>query len=154
MIFAPLAALLLLAEPTGLPPAPTWRADAPVPPPSDALRIPRSPDGQFYVTGLVNGVAVRFVVDTGASTVMLTQHDAGRVGLRVGGERFTARARTAGGYTPVAPVRLDRLAIGERQVRNVAAVVSSVDTGASLLGMSALAQLRRVTIEDDVLRLE
>lgn len=149
-----IAALMMLAQPAGLPPAPQWRADAPVPPPAEALKVPRSPDGQFYVTGLVNGVAVRFVVDTGASTVMLTPHDAGRVGLNIGGEKFTARARTAGGYTAVAPVRLQRVALGDREVQDVPAAVTSVDTGASLLGMSFLQRLRRVTIEGDVLRLE
>jgi clan AA aspartic protease (TIGR02281 family) len=154
MSSALVAAMLLFAEAQGLPPAPQWRADAPAPAPADPLTIPRSPDGQFYVNGLVNGVSVRFIVDTGASTVMLTRHDAGRVGLNVESGEFTSRARTAGGYTPVAPVRLQRIALGDREARNVPAVVSSVDLGVSLLGMSYLQRLRRVTIEDDVLRLE
>jgi len=149
-----LLAFLLSAQPQGLPAAPTWRSDSPVAPPADALAVPRSPDGHFYVNGLVNGVGVRFVVDTGASTVMLTPHDAGRVGLNVGTGRFTARARTPGGVVAVAPVRLQRLAVGEREAREVAAVVSSIDSGVSLLGMSFLQRLRRVSIEDDVLRLE
>ena len=163
-------AALLLAQPAGLPPAPVWRQDAPVLPPSSMeatepapptiaagladRRIIRSPDGHFYVNGLVNGVGVRFVVDTGAGAVMLTPYDASRIGLNIMPADYRQRARTAGGVTNVAPVTLGLMAVGGRQVRNVPAVVSSVDTGVSLLGMSFLKHMRRVTIENDELKLE
>lgn len=165
------AIALMLAQPSGLPPAPVWRKDAPVPPPASMeapetpppaasavgiadKRITRSPDGHFYLNGLVNGVGVRFVVDTGAGAVMLTPYDAVRIGLKVGPADFTRRAITAGGVVYVAPVTLDLVAVGSRQVRNVPAVVSNADTGVSLLGMSFLKHMRRVTIENDVLHLE
>jgi aspartyl protease family protein len=166
------AVVLMLAQPAGLPPAPTWRKDAPVPPPvsmemrSGAPAVPastsgtadrsvaRSPDGHFYLDGLVNGMGVRFVVDTGAGAVMLTPYDAQRLGLKVGPGDFTRRAVTAGGITYVAPVTLDLVAVGGRQVRNVPAVVSSNDSGVSLLGMSFLKHMKRVTIENGVLKLE
>ncbi len=164
-----LAALMLL-QAAGLPPAPQWRPDAPIPPPSSmerprpgaagaavgvsSRRIARSPDGHFYADGLVNGVGVRFIVDTGAGMVMLTPHDAMRAGIVVAPDDFRMQARTAGGTTDVAPVTLKQVAVGERQARDVAAVVASVDTGISLLGMSFLRHLKRVTIENDVLHLE
>lgn len=164
-----LAALMLL-QAAGLPPAPTWRPDAPIPGPTSMQgaspaapattmgvadrRVARSPDGHFYVTGLVNGVGVRFVVDTGAGMVMLTPQDAVRAGLNVGPAAYTAQAKTAGGVSAVAPVTLERVAVGGRQVSNVFGVVSSVDTGISLLGMSFLRHMKRVTIENDVLLLE
>jgi clan AA aspartic protease (TIGR02281 family) len=166
------AVALLAAAPTGLPPAPTWRSDAPVPPPnapattwrSDAPvaapeklsgnSVPRAPDGHFYVIGLVNGVAVRFIVDTGATAVVLTPHDAGRAGLNVGPDKFTQRARSASGMVQVAPVRLGHVVVGKRELRDVPAAVSSVDTGVSLLGMTFLSRLRRVSIESDTLTLE
>jgi aspartyl protease family protein len=169
-----LAALMLL-QAAGLPPAPQWRADAPIPPPpgmaADApgpagatgapvaigggeQRLARAPDGHFYVNGLVNGVGVRFVVDTGAGMVMLTPQDAARAGLKVQPADYRMQARTAGGLSSVAPVSLGLVAVGGRQVRDVAAVVSSVDTGLSLLGMSFLKHLKRVTIENDVMHLE
>lgn len=167
---AAIVALMLLQA--GLPPAPVWRKDAPVPPPSSMeapepprtpatsasgtadRAITRSPDGHYYLNGLVNGVGVRFVVDTGAGAVMLTPADAARAGLKVGPADFRRRAITAAGYTYVAPVTLDLIAVGGRQVRNVPAVVSSADTGVSLLGMSFLKHMRRVTIENGVLKLE
>lgn len=168
-----IAALLMLAQPAGLPPAPTWRKDAPVPPPVSMeareaapkapaavatgaanRSIARSPDGHFYLDGLVNGVGVRFVVDTGAGAVMLTPYDAGRIGLKVAPGDFRQRAVTASGATFVAPVMLGLVAVGGRQVRNVPAVVASADTGVSLLGMSFLRHMRRVTIENDTLKLE
>lgn len=173
------AALMMLAQPSGLPPAstgglppaPTWRKDAPVPPPASMeapepaaaatgavgtanRSIDRSPDGHFYLNGLVNGVGVRFIVDTGAGAVMLSPSDAQRIGLKVGPADFRRRAITAGGATYVSPVTLYLVAVVGRQVRNVPAVVASHDTGVSLLGMSFLKHMRRVTIENGVLKLE
>lgn len=166
---AALVALMLL-QATGLPPAPQWRPDAPIPPPTSmekpragpagtsvgvsSRRITRAPDGHFYADGLVNGVGVRFIVDTGAGMVMLTPHDAARAGIAVAPGDYRMQAKTAGGTTAVAPVTLKQVAVGERQVSDVFAVVSSVDTGISLLGMSFLRHLKRVTIENDVLNLE
>lgn len=158
---------LMLAQAAGLPAAPVWRPDSPVPPPasleapdpgttagSSDKRITRSPDGHYYINGLVNGVGVRFVVDTGAGAVMLTPYDAQRIGLKVGPADFRQRAVTPAGMTYVAPVTLGLVAVGGRQVRNVPAVVSSADTGVSLLGMSFLKHMQRVTIENGVLKLE
>ena len=160
-------AALMLAQAAGLPAGPVWRKDSPVPPPTsleapdaalatgDAeMQITRSPDGHFYINGLVNGVGVRFVVDTGAGAVMLTPYDAGRIGLKFGPADFRQRAMTPAGVTYVAPVTLGLMAVGGRQVRNVSAVVTSADTGVSLLGMSFLKHMQRVTIENDVLKLE
>jgi aspartyl protease family protein len=164
---AAVAVALMLAQPAGLPAAPVWRNDSPVPPPAsmeapDAgtttgtadKRIARSPDGHYYINGLVNGVGVRFVVDTGAGAVMLTPYDAGRIGLKVGPADFRQRAATPAGVTYVAPVTLGLVAVGGRQVRDVPAVVTSADTGVSLLGMSFLKHMQRVTIENGVLKLE
>jgi aspartyl protease family protein len=164
---AALAALMLL-QAAGLPPAPQWRSDAPIPPPTSmekagpaaaglgvaSRRIARAPDGHFYADGLVNGVGVRFIVDTGAGMVMLTPHDAMRAGIVVAPGDYRMQAKTAGGTTDVAPVTLKQVAVGERQVSEVAAVVASADTGISLLGMSFLRHLKRVTIENDVMHLE
>lgn len=160
-------AALMLAQAAGLPSGPVWRKDAPVPPPASLeaadpgtatgtadKQITRSPDGHFYINGLVNGVGVRFVVDTGAGPVMLTPYDAGRIGLKFGPADFRQRAMTPAGVTYVAPVTLGLMAVGGRQVRNVSAVVTSADTGVSLLGMSFLKHMQRVTIENDVLKLE
>ncbi len=164
---AALAALMLL-QAAGLPPAPQWRADAPIPPPGSmekaspaaasvglsGSRITRSPDGHFYANGLVNGVGVRFIVDTGAGMVMLTPSDANRVGVKTLPADFRMQVKTAAGNSSVAPVTLAAVAVGQRQVSDVFAVVSSVDTGVSLLGMSFLRHMKRVTIENDVMHLE
>ena len=162
-----LAALMLL-QAAGLPPAPQWRADAPIPPPVSmekaqagpvevalsGSRITRAPDGHFYATALVNGIGVRFIVDTGASTVMLTPLDAARVGLTLAPADFRLQARTASGIAEVAPVTLTTVAVGSRQVSGVPGVVSRVDSGMSLLGMTFLRHMKRVTIENDVMHLE
>ena len=117
-------------------------------------RITRSPDGHFYANGLVNGVGIRFVIDTGAGMVMLTPQDATRAGLAISPADYRMQAKTAGGTTNVAPVTLKLVAVGGRQVSDVFAVVSSVDTGISLLGMTFLRHMKRVTIENDVMHLE
>ena len=49
----------------------------------DAFEIVRGADRHFHLTLKVNGQNVRFIVDTGASEIVLTQDDAARVGIDV-----------------------------------------------------------------------
>jgi aspartyl protease family protein len=48
------------------------------------LRIPRARDGHFYVEGTVNGRAITFLVDTGASVVVVSEAFARQAGLPAG----------------------------------------------------------------------
>ncbi len=97
-------------------------------------------DGHFYVEALVNGVSVRFVIDTGASDIVLTREDAARAGVSADGLSFTGSAQTANGVVRTAPVRIKTFALGPWEDGDVRASVNDGQMGGSLLGMSYLSR--------------
>lgn len=119
-----------------------------------AIAVPRAADGLFYVHGTVNGVVVRFLVDTGATSIVLTADDAARAGLAVRSDDYRYNASTVGGKTAMARVRVTRLATGATERRDVEAAVVNSGLTVSLLGQSWLAQLRSLSISGNTLRLE
>ena len=115
---------------------------------SGEVMFKRSLGGDFVVAAKVDDRPVKFVFDTGASTVVLTAEDARRVGLDAGGLDFSAEVFTANGATMAAQTRLARVSVGPIVVRNVRALVTR--PGAmqeSLLGMSFLEQLQSYGVE-------
>lgn len=113
------------------------------------IEVPRARDGHYYLTAEVNGVSVDFMVDTGASEVVLTQPDAARAGLDPGSLRYSATASTANGTVAIAPVRLDELRLGDMVQRRVRASVNGGEMEQSLLGMSYLQHFARIEIAGD-----
>jgi aspartyl protease family protein len=108
--------------------------------------LQRGPDGHFYADAQVNGTTVRFMVDTGASVVVLTPEDAQRAGIQLPSERSTAMG--VGGPVETIPVTLDRIAVGGIEARGVqAAVVEELPV--SLLGQSYLQRVSSVEIRGD-----
>lgn len=118
------------------------------------IELPRAPDGHYYLTAEVNGVPLLFVVDTGASRIVLSQQDARRAGIDTGELVFTGRALTANGEVRTAPVRLDRIELGPIRDTNVRAVVNGGEMEGSLLGMDYLHRFSRVEIAEGRLVLE
>ena len=116
--------------------------------------VPMQQDGHFYLTLEVNGTPVRFVVDTGATEMVLSAGDAARVGLSPQELVFSGRAFTANGPVETAPVRLDTVALGPVTDEGVRAVVNSGELGESLLGMSYLRRFDRIEISDGQMLLE
>lgn len=108
--------------------------------------IIRAPDGHFYADAQVNGARIRFLIDTGASMVVLTPADAQRAAIALPAERMTARG--AGGEIEVIPVSIERIAIGPLEARNVRAAIAE-QVGVSLLGQSFLSQIGTVEISGD-----
>lgn len=111
--------------------------------------LERAPDGHFYADAQVNGVAVRFLVDSGASVVALTPADAARIGKHVGPGDATLKVTTANGEAAVSPVKLDQVSIGSVSVSQVDAVVAGEGLNISLLGQSFLQRVGTVKIEND-----
>jgi clan AA aspartic protease (TIGR02281 family) len=114
-----------------------------------AAELVRSADGLFYLDAKVNGVPVRFLVDTGATSVVLTDADARRAGVATDLSGSIERAETAGGSTPMARVRLASLEAGPARRHDVEACVTASGLSVSLLGQSWLAQFESVTITRD-----
>lgn len=121
--------------------------------PIDPLTLTRSADGLFYVTAAVNGVPVRFVVDTGANVVVLTRADAAAAGVT--GSTAGGRAlRTAGGTAAMRWATIERLTIGDHAIADAdAAIVGDGGLPHSLLGQSALSRLDSVTLRGNRLHL-
>lgn len=107
--------------------------------------------GHFTVEALVDGVPVRFLVDTGASDVTLSPDDAARIGLNPDRLTFNRPYRTANGIVMGAPVTLSSIRVGPILVRDVAASVNGAPLNASLLGMSFLERLRGYRVENGTL---
>lgn len=96
-----------------------------------------SDGGHFFAAGSINGKAVRFVVDTGATSIALGEDDADRIGLKYRqGQRVLMN--TANGQVVAHRVSLDVVRVGDVQVYNVDAVVSPQSMGVVLLGNSFL----------------
>ncbi len=113
--------------------------------------VPRSRDGHYHLTLDVNGTPVEFVVDTGATGVVLSQRDADRVGLDPANLIYLGRAMTANGEVRTAPVRLDSVALGGIVDRNIPAWVNEGALDTSLLGMEYLQRWDRIEIARDEL---
>src|SRR5437016_5351857 len=78
--------------------------------PTDAA-ITKSADGHFWAEANVNGKAVRFLIDTGATTVALTHDDALRLGFEPKPADYTYTVTTASGVTRAAPVKLSMVSV-------------------------------------------
>ncbi len=109
----------------------------------------RSSDGLFYLDAQVNGTVVRFLVDTGATSIVLTRSDAERSGVMPDAAAFSRAASTAAGHTKFAAVKLDHLVAGPAAQYNVDAAVAGEGLQVSLLGISWLSRLNGVSLEGD-----
>jgi len=112
------------------------------------ISLPRAADGHYYMTLDVNGVPIEFVVDTGASQVVLSQDDARLVGLNPEELPYLGTANTANGTVRTAAVRLDTVAAGPMVDTRVRAVVNDGQMNGSLLGMTYLNNFDSITIKD------
>jgi len=112
------------------------------------VEIPLQRDGHYHATVQVNGVAIAFVIDTGASDIVLSTRDAEKAGIDVAGLTFLGQAQTANGTVATASVTLDSVAIGPVQDRQVRAVVNGGAMDSSLLGMAYLNRFSHIEIAD------
>jgi aspartyl protease family protein len=107
-----------------------------------AVQIARGSNGEFAVQAKINGVAASMVVDTGATSVVLTYETAKAVGLPLELLEYNVDVQTAAGRTKAARLWLDRMAIGKLEERSVSAlVVPHGQLTTNLLGMSFLDRL-------------
>ena len=113
------------------------------------VALKRQGDGHFHATLEVNGHPVRFIIDTGATMLVLSRRDARAAGLDPDNLSFNLRTRTANGEVMSAPVRLDSVTLGEFTDRDVRATVNGGDLDISLLGMSYLDRYRGFRVEGD-----
>ncbi|OSP55416.1 TIGR02281 family clan AA aspartic protease [Pseudoruegeria sp. SK021] len=115
--------------------------------------VPRGPGGHYYLTLHLNDVPVRFIVDTGASDMVLSLEDARRIGLDPDQMRFLNQARTANGTVQTEQVRIATVSLGPVSDQNISARVSQGEMPGSLLGMGYLSRFASVRIEDGTMTL-
>jgi aspartyl protease family protein len=119
-----------------------------------AVQIPRGQGGEFALQAKINGVAAPMVIDTGATSVVLTFETAKAIGLPLEVLEYDVDLETASGHTKAARLTLDRLAIGKLVERSVPAlVVPHGQMKTNLLGMSFLDRLESWEVRADSLML-
>ncbi|MDB5698641.1 MAG: hypothetical protein JWN69_1445 [Alphaproteobacteria bacterium] len=150
---AALATVILAGTGIGLL-LPGGRSAAPAPASSvlaDAYRethLDRSRGGHFFVTGKVEGKPVHFVIDTGASDVVLTTEDARRIGLRFSEDEFAVIARGASGDVWGKDVMFDKVSVEGKDVTHVRGAIAR-DLDVSLLGQTYLSRITAVQMNGD-----
>jgi aspartyl protease family protein len=122
--------------------------------PARAVQVARGQAGEFALRAKINGVDVPMVIDTGATSVVLTYETAKAAGLPLELLEYDVDVETAGGHTRAARLTLDRLAIGKLVERSVPAlVVPRGQMKTNLLGMSFLDRLESWEVRADRLML-
>jgi aspartyl protease family protein len=112
-------------------------------------------DGHFHADARVDGRHIDFMVDTGASLVIMRETDAAQVGLHPMPRDYTATISTANGKIKAAPAKLDRIEVGDITVFDVPALVLPDEAlSQNLLGVSFLSRLRRYEFADGRMMLE
>ena len=123
-------------------------------PPAREVQIARGQSGEFALRAKINGVNAPMVIDTGATSVVLTYATARAAGLPLELLEYDVDVETAGGRTKAARLTLDRLAIGKLVERSVPAlVVPHGQMKTNLLGMSFLDRLESWEVRADRLML-
>lgn len=110
------------------------------------ISVPRSRDGHYYLTLGVNGTPTRFVVDTGATEIVLTQDAARAAGIPLENLPYMGRALTANGEIKTARVTLKTLSLDGIIDSDVKASVNGGELRDSLLGMTYLQRFRKIEI--------
>ena len=115
-----------------------------------AVQIARAQGGEFALQAKINGVNAPMVIDTGATSVVLTHDAAVAAGLPVEMIHYTVNVDTANGRAQAAPVTLDRIAVGSIVERAVPALIAPPgQLKTSLLGMSFLSRLQGWEVRGD-----
>ncbi|MES1990603.1 MAG: TIGR02281 family clan AA aspartic protease [Pseudomonadota bacterium] len=115
------------------------------------IRINADSRGHYLVNGTADGVPLQFMIDSGATNIVLTKADAQR--LNVGPLRFEITTSTANGSVQSAAVTIGNLTVGSHTETGVPALVNGGELDQSLLGMSWLRQFRSIEIKNGVMTL-
>jgi aspartyl protease family protein len=122
---------------------------------SRSLTLESGSDGHYPAEARIEGRHVDFIVDTGASLVILRESDAARIGIRPMRSDYTVTVSTANGKIKAARASLDRVELGGITVENVQALVLPDEAlWKNLLGMSFLSRLKRYEVANGRMILE
>lgn len=115
------------------------------------IRIEADSRGHYVVKGTADGVPLEFLIDSGATNIVLTKSDAQR--LNAGPLRFDVTSSTANGLVQSAEITIGTLTVGSYTLNGVPALVNGGELDGSLLGMTWLRQFRSIEIRGGVMTL-
>ncbi len=110
-----------------------------------------SQDGHFYVDTKINGKALRFMIDTGASDIVINPDEAKKIGIDLDNLRFDRHYQTANGTVYGASISIQEIEISGVKFNNIPASINGADMGTSLLGMRFLRQFKKYEFYQDKL---
>jgi len=108
-----------------------------------------SSEGHFFIDVAINGVPMRFMIDTGASDIVIDKNQAQKLGINTQDLVFNKRYQTANGSSFGASVVLQEVQVGNVKFHNITASVNSAELGTPLLGMSFLRQFHKYEFYQD-----
>jgi len=115
------------------------------------ISINVSEGGHFFIDLKINDETVHFMVDTGASDIVLNQSDAKRVGIAMNNLNYSKMYETANGQVFGASVKLEKIELGGIIFHDIYASVNNADLETSLLGMSFLKHFKKYEFYQDKL---
>jgi aspartyl protease family protein len=118
------------------------------------LTVKRSTDGHFYIDAYLNNQKIHFLVDTGASSTVLTPSDARKIGININKLNFNQQYSTANGIVEGANTRIASFKIGNVEFKEIVVSVTTGELSISLLGMSVLENFDSYKFEGDMLYLK
>ncbi len=117
--------------------------------PENGYLLKKRSDGHFYVDAWVNNDPVSFMVDTGASTVILTRETASYLGFDFWDEDFDGLVKTAAGEVRAARITLDEINIGDEVIAYGVPAIVLMEGTIDLLGMSFLSRISGYEVNGD-----
>ena len=117
------------------------------------LSINMAQDGHFHMEAEVNGVRMNFMVDTGASDIVLSPRDAKNAGFPIETLNYSRTYHTANGTGSGAPIIIKTMRVGPFMLTDIPASVNAAAMDTSLLGMAFLKQFREYHVNGDTLTL-
>ncbi len=111
-------------------------------------------NGMYWVSGSINGFQMSFIVDTGATLISMNKHDARRIGLNYKLEGRVSSANTASGVSKIYIMNLDKVKVGDIEVRDIEGAIHDSDfPKVALLGNTFLNKVK-MKREGQLLQLE
>ncbi|NKB36990.1 MAG: TIGR02281 family clan AA aspartic protease [Gammaproteobacteria bacterium] len=111
-------------------------------------------NGMYWVSGSINGFQMSFIVDTGATLISMNKHDAKRIGLNYKLEGRVSSANTASGVSKIYIMNLDKVKVGDIEVRDIEGAIHDSDfPKVTLLGNTFLNKVN-MKREGQLLQLE
>lgn len=119
-----------------------------------SIIIARSNDGHFYIETEIGNTKIKFMIDTGASDLLIAKNDAIKLGLNLSELSFSKQYNTANGVTFCAPVVINDLHIANAVFNDIKGSISQSTDDTSLLGMSLISKFKSFSIDRDLLRIQ